>query len=77
MRARCAEAKAWIGGRPNSLSTYGGYIADAAGVLAEAEDAVEGAGQEGLDFGGEVREHAPNSGAVGENGEDFVTSPAM
>ena len=48
---------------------YGGY-ADAAGVLAEAEDAVEGAVQEGLDFGGEGREHAPNSGAVGENGKD-------
>ena len=24
--------------------------------------------QEGLDFGGEGREHAPDSGAIGENG---------
>ena len=46
---------------------YGGS-ADASGVLTEAEDAVEGAVQEGLDFDGEGREHAPNSGAIGENG---------
>ena len=41
--------------------------ADAAGVCAEAEDAVEGAVQEGLDFRlGEGREHAPNSRPIGE-----------
>ena len=46
---------------------YGSY-SDVVGVFAEAEDAVEGAVHEGLDFGGEGREHAPNSGAIGEDG---------
>ena len=58
-----------------NVSAHGGAFEEYAGLCrrcaclpTDSADAVEGAVQEGLDFGGEGMEHAPNSGAVVENG---------